>query len=342
MSVKIISPPTHSSSSSYVGLDDIVHDALALFTGQKQGHMERWEYGPSLFAGDPAGGSEHWADLVRKPGQYYLTNGDAESIAWAVKQDELLRLVADVDAVMELGPGSHEAIVKKTIPFLSICHKLKQYIAVDATLEQAADAARTVNDALSVETGVRSQDYMNTPLSPTGSKKSAIVMWGSSLGNIDGNANSNPFQKLTKTLENFKAGLQSGDLMIVCVDTEDNERKILNAYSEPSLRAQILSVVHRLKRDGYATGRFDPRIWRHESVWFPKVGQCAHMIYPLFDQMINIAGSTIHVPAWRRIISNNSYKFSQAAVTGAAKYAGLNCLGFLQTGPIALFIAQKP
>lgn len=341
MSVKILSPHTQSSSS-YVGLDDIAHDAVALFTGQKQGHMERWEYGPSLFPGDPAGGSDHWADLVRRPGRYYLTNGDAETIAWAVRKDELLRLVANVESVIELGPGSHEAIAKKTITFLNGCHKLKQYIAVDATLEQAADAARVVKDVLAVETGVRSQDYMNTPVAPIGGKQSAIVMWGSSLGNIDGAANSNPFQNLAKTLDNFKAGLQSGDLMILCVDTEQDEQKVLSAYSEPSLRAQILSVIYRLKRDGYATGRFDPKIWQHESVWFPLVGQCAHMIYPLYDQTLNILGRTIQIPAWRRFISNNSYKFSQETLARASRYAGLHSLGFLQKGPIALFIVQKP
>lgn len=340
MSVKIISPRTHLSSS-YVGLDDIAHDAVALFTGQKQGHMERWEYGPSLFQGDPAGGSDHWADLVRHPGQYYLTNGDADTISWAVKQDELLMLVSDVESVMELGPGSHEAIVKKTIPFLNGCPKLKQYIAVDATLEQAADAARTVKDVLAVEAGVRSQNYMSAPIEPIDGKKSAIVMWGSSLGNIDGTANSNPFQKLAKMLDNFKAGLQSGDLMILCVDTEHDEKKVLSAYSEPSLRAQILSVVHRLKRDGYATGRFDPKVWRHESAWFPEVGQCAHMIYPLFDQTINIAGRTIQIPAWRRFISNNSYKFSPEIMIRASRSAGLDSLGFLKKGPIALFLCRR-
>lgn len=256
--------------------------------------------------------------------------------------DHLLKIIANVETVMELGPGSHEAIIKKTIPFLNGCPKLKQYIAVDATLEQAADAARTVNNILSVKTGIRSQDYMNTPIAPINGKKNAVVMWGSSLGNIDGAANSNPFQKLAKTLGNFKAGLQSGDLMILCVDTEHDEKKVLSAYSEPSLRAQILSVVYRLKRDGYATGRFDPRVWRHQSAWFPAVGQCAHLIYPMFDQTVNIAGLTIQIPAWRRFISNNSYKLSQNTLMAAAKYAGLNSLGFLQTGSIALFIAQKP
>lgn len=84
--------------------------------------------------------------------------------------------------------------------------------------------------------------------------------------------------------------MKAGDLVILCFDAESDEQKILNAYSEPSLRSQILSVVHLMKRDGYVTGKFDPSLWRHEPKWFPRVGQCAHMIYPLFDQTLKIAG----------------------------------------------------
>ena len=66
------------------------------------------------------------------------------------------------------------------------------------------------------------------------------------------------------------------------------------------------------------------------------------MIYPMFDQILNIGGMTLQIPAWRRFISNNSYKFSQKTVAAAANYAGLNNLGFFQKGPIALFVTQKP
>jgi uncharacterized SAM-dependent methyltransferase len=322
-------------------LDDLTKDAVAMLTEQMQGHMERWEYSPSMFPYDPAGGGDHWADLVKNPGQYYLTEGDTTAIQWAVNQPKFIQAVSSIERVIELGPGSHEAILKKTIPFLKTCPKLKNYLAVDATVEQAADAARTVHENLSISTGIRGQNYINSPLAPVDERKTAIVMWGSSLGNIDGFANEDPFLKLVRMIENFNAGLKSADIMILCFDTESDEERVLRAYSEPSLRAQVLSVVHLLKRDGYVTGRFDPKLWHHEPVWFAKVGQCAHTIYPLSDQVLNIAGLTIRIPAWRRFISNNSYKFSPTTVESAAKCAGLNTVACLQNGPIALLIAEK-
>lgn len=321
--------------------DDFVSDMVGLLTGTMHGHMEKWEYAPSLFAGDPAGGGAYWEDLVKNPGGYYLTQGDMDVIAWSVHQKELIAATETIDTVIELGPGSHEAIIKKTLPFLKICPRLRQYIAVDATSEQAANAARIVRQSLNIETGARGQDYINSAITPVARANTAIVMWGSSIGNIDGHANCNPHAKLTKKIKIFSEGMKPNDLLIFGVDTEQDRQKVLNAYSEHALRSSILSPLYRLKRDGYATGNFDPRVWAHEPIWFPENGQCAHTLYPLFDQRINIAGRTIDIPAWRRFISNNSYKFTQEHVCRAVNHAGLRMVACLQNGPIALMIAQK-
>lgn len=104
MSIKSVPAPKYHPSSPYVYLDDIAHDAVALFTGQRQGHMGQWEYGPSLFIGDPAGGGDYWADLVRHPGRYYLTDKDTEAISSAIGQDDFLKVINDIESVVELGP----------------------------------------------------------------------------------------------------------------------------------------------------------------------------------------------------------------------------------------------
>ena len=96
--------------------DDIAKDAIALFTEQTQGHMERWEYSPSMFPHDPAGGSDHWADLVKNPGQYYLTNADTETIQWAVHQDELLKSIPISKLLLSSAPEVMRQFLKK--PYL--------------------------------------------------------------------------------------------------------------------------------------------------------------------------------------------------------------------------------
>lgn len=320
--------------------NDFADDIQSLFKHEKEGHMERWEYGPSLFDNDPAGGSAHWANLVKNPGNYYLTEGDISCIQHAINTDVLQKYLSKTDNVIELGPGSEKAILSKTIPFLNKCPNLKKYIAVDATLEQAKQSAFLVRKKLSVNVGVRECNFMHTSMSPIKLGKSALVMWGSSLGNIEGSAGNNPQKKLIGTLNLIQQGMKSGDILIICFDTEQNENKIVKAYSEPYLQAQVLSVVHKAKRDLYISGTFDPKIWRHKPVWYAKSQQLAHTLYPLFDQELHFDNQIVKVPAWTEFISNNSYKFSPEAIISASKNAGF-APEIIQNGPMALLIAEK-
>lgn len=61
----------------------------------------------------------------------------------------------------------------------------------------------------------------------------------------------------------------------------------------------------------------------------------------VLEVLVQIIQGFDFILAWRRVISNNSYKFSRETVEGAAEKAGLSNRGFLQTASIALFIAQQ-
>lgn len=324
----------------YEEQNDFVEEIISLFTGQCQGHMECWEYGPAAYEGDPAGGAEHWSCLVQEPGFYYPTKSDIRAVQWATNKEELLQKLSPIKTVVELGPGNKTSIEQKTIPFLKACADLEKYIVIDAAVEQAKEAGKLIERQLSLPHRAIEQNYIGSPLSKSWRERSAIIMWGSSLGNIEGHANEKPFPKLVQRLANFRKALTNGDLFIFTFDTETNKQAVINAYSEPALHASILSPLFHLKRDGLITGNFDPRIWRHEPVWFEKSGQCAHTIFPLFDQSFSISGINIKIPAWRRFISNNSYKFSPETVERAASKANIKPLMCFSDGPIAMFVGQ--
>lgn len=321
---------------------DLSKDAIAFFTGKVQGHMEKWEYGPSLFPDDPAGGSAYWAELIKHPGAYYPPQEDTKAIAWAVKQPQLKNLLANVQTVTELGPGSHEAILKKTLPFIKACPQIKTYIAIDATLEQAADAAQYIERETGIETEILEQDFLNSPLVRLGASRKALIMWGGAICNINGHERSDPYPKLVSTFESFKDGLDKGDLIVIAFDTQTDREIVLKAYNEPVLSQKFLSILHRIRRETPLKGQFDPHAWRHESVWFPEVGQCAHMLYPTVEQVFSIGKQKITVQAGQRVISNNSYKMPAATFGKAATDAGLINTFCLQNGPAAVFVGEKP
>lgn len=328
---------TSSQSSTF---SDLEKDALHLFLGTKQGHMEKWEYGTSLYPNDPAGGSAYWADLVHNPGNYYLTQGDYDVIRRFVCNEQSSHYLRGIETIIELGPGSQDSIQNKTIPFLSVASDVKRYIAIDSAVDQAKEAASLIQSDLNIQSHAIEQDFFYRPVAKKFSGGTAIVMWGSSLGNIEGHANTSPFTKLAYTLGALAYHLEAGDKMFLCFDMENNEKKVTSAYREIALRSQILSVLHRLKRDTAITGNFDPRVWVHEPVWFSDSMQCAHTIFPMFDQTMNIRGHMIAIPAWRRFISNNSYKFRPDVMIAAAEDAGLKAQ-VIQQGPMAMLIAEK-
>lgn len=327
-------------SSQSSALSDLEKDALHLFLGTRQGHMEKWEYGTSLYLNDPAGGSAYWADLVHNPGNYYLPQGDYDIIRRFVCNEQSSGYLRGIETVIELGPGSQDSIRNKTMPFLSVARDVKRYIAIDSAVDQAKDAASLIQSEAGIQSHAIEQDFFYRPVAKKFSGGAAIVMWGSSLGNIEGHADTSPFKKLAYTLGALAYFLDSGDKMFLCFDMESNEKKVTAAYREIALRSQILSVLHRLKRDTAVTGNFDPRVWVHEPVWFSDSMQCAHTIFPMFDQTMNIGGHMIVIPAWRRFISNNSYKFRPDVMIAAAKDAGLKAQ-VIQQGPMAMLIAEK-
>lgn len=316
-------------------------DVLSLFVGKVQGHMGVWEYAPELYKGDPAGGGAQWAALVRNPGAYYPVSAEQKMIRTSLRHKAFLNVLSRIEVVMEVGPGSPDSVSEKTVPFLQKCPLFRRYVAVDATAEQADDAARKVRDMFCCEAKTLKFDYNLHPLGKSCEGRCATVMWGNSLGNISGCSGENVFQKLVSILRNFSRGFSVGDIFAFCFDTENDKEKIVRAYSEKLLSQSILSILFRMKRDGVVTGRFAPEMWRHEPVWFPEVGQCAHTIYPTCDQELEIAGTVIPVPAGKRFISNNSYKFSPETVRFAAQKAGIQPLFCFREGPMAMFVGTR-
>lgn len=320
--------------------DQLTMDSVALFLNEKSGHMGLWEYGASKFADDPAGGADHWARLVKSPGAYYPMQGDIDTIRWAMRQEELQRILAPVNTVVEYGPGSVEAITQKTFPFLKTCPALNLYVSVDAEIHQAEAAGSSVHSQLGTKIKTIEKDYTLSSIERSWGGTSAFIMWGISLGNISGHLGNNPVPQLVQSLIHFSKSLIPDDLFIVSFDTESDEDRILAAYSEPMMKESILSVLFRLRRDGYTTGDFDPWMWEHEPVWNAQVGQCAHMVYPKIDQSFKIKGHDFFIPAGTRFVTNNSYKFSPAAMKKSFQDAGFRESFVLKNGSMALIVGR--
>lgn len=317
----------------------ISSDALALFTKQSEGHMGKWEYGPSLYEDDPAGGEDLWSEMVRKPGHYYVTKADIALIKWAVRQVQVKDAFSHIETLVELGPGSEEMVLQKTIPFIKSIKTLKSYIALDISKGFAEKTAKLATKGLAIKSKGISHDF-SRPFLKASKGNTAFIVLGSTISNLECKAGENPFHCLTNLFQHLRSGMASEDVFVTTFDMGKGADKVLRAYSGVSAKKHGINLIYRLKRDGVVSGGFDPNAWRYEPVWIPQTSQCCHTVYPVMDQILRVQGFEIRVPAYSRYVTNNSYKYTPKCVTWAARTAGFNDCQVVLHGNMAMLIAR--
>jgi|GEM_PF-2495174 len=319
--------------------DLFLQDVYDLLDKKRQGHMEKWEYASPRFKNDPASGAEAWAKLISKPGHYYPPQGDIATIQTALKSNELVKILNNIECVVELGPGCKTSLSQKTFPIVNSATNVEQYIAIDGTDDVANGAATFIQSQSSINGYGQSMDFFTQPLKKTWSGKSVMLFWGSTLGNFDGHAGDDPFKKLVSFLRNIQVGLDNGDHVLFSFDTEENETNVVRAYSEPLMSSQILSVVHQMKQH-CESGNFDPYAWKHVPMWIAETMQLAHVIYPIVDQIFTLGHRTFKVGAYEPLVSNNSYKYSEEKMKAAALMAGFKNPKIIKKDAMALLSAS--
>lgn len=316
-----------------------LEDIEALLAGACQGHMEKWEYAPPRFKNDPASGAEAWAGLIKNPGRYYPPQGDVDTIRECVNSSGMPEFLKGIRSVVELGPGCETSVRNKTLPVIRAVENIDLYVAIDATVEAADSAADLVGHLSGIATHSQAADFFRGSLKKTWCAPSLFVCWGLVLGNFEGGMGEDPFHKLVGFLRGIARGMEQGDRILFSFDAETSGEKVVAAYSEPLMSAQILSVMHQLAK--YDTGNgFDPYVWRHRPTWVEETMQCAHVIYPEVDQVITLQGREYKFKAFEGVVSNNSYKYSPQKMKAAALMAGFKTPDIFQTGSMALLSAE--
>lgn len=317
-------------------------DILNFLEKKIQGHMEKWEYGHSCFEGDLAGGATFWNELVNNPYQYYPVEVEYKLIKKFLSLTKTAASLLPIKSVVELGPGNICAIQHKTIPFIKKCTNTSAYIAIDIEEEQAREAVAHIvkNAGKNLKARAIIQDFNSYPLRPIRLEPTAFIMWGCTFGNIPSIRKENILPFICKKILHISQTLAAGDILFLTFDTEDREKVILRAYNQPLLSKCFLSPLHRLTRDGYVSGDFDPHLWRHESIWIPESRQCAHTIYPTRDQNFLLGNHEFKIAKGERFVTNNSYKIKPDTMIAAAESIGLST-EVVQHGSMAILVARK-
>ncbi len=282
----------------------VLHEALAGLTAAPQKTLSPW-----LFYDER--GSQLFEDITDLP-EYYLTR--TERALFAAHADDILREVTSSLTIAELGAGT----ASKTGLLLQAATRhqpevLYQPIDVSpSALEEAAATLTATIPGLTVHSQVA--NYITEPYTlerPENHRILALYI-GSSIGNFSPD-------EAHAILRSLRSQLQSGDALLLGADLAPSRHKpvstVLAAYDDTAgvTAAFNLNVLTRLNRDLDADFNLDA--FAHRARWNANDSRIEMHLESLIPQTVHIAGQRIPFAPFETIHTENSYKFTDQALT---------------------------
>jgi dimethylhistidine N-methyltransferase len=261
-------------------------------------------------------GTQLFEQITALP-EYYLTR--TERAIFAAHADEILLELGQPVTIAELGAGT----AAKTGLLLEAALRfqpevLYQPIDVSASAldEAAANLAATIPE---VEIRSRVANYITEPFvldrpsaKPGEQPFRILVLYiGSSIGNFA------PLDS-TAILRNLRNHLEPGDALLLGADLAPSQRKsikaLLAAYDDAAgvTSAFNKNVLTRLNRE--LDARFNLDRFAHRARWNDRESRIEMHLESVVAQTVRIAGEEIRFAAGETIHTENSYKFTDAAI----------------------------
>jgi dimethylhistidine N-methyltransferase len=290
--------------------DAVLHAALTGLTATPQKSLPPW-----LFYDEC--GSEIFEQITALP-EYYLTR--TERAIFASHADEIFRSLTAPVTIAELGAGT----AAKTGILLRAASRfqpqvLYQPIDVSASALEAADATLAAIPGLRIQPQVA--NYITEPYTiarPPDSKILALYI-GSSIGNFA------PTEAFA-ILGTLRSHLLPGDALLLGTDLAPGPQKpvatLLAAYDDASgvtaaFNKNILTHLNRELDADFVLENFV-----HRARWSAAESRMEMHLESRTAQTVHLAGNSIAFSAGETIHTENSYKFTTAALDALLRSAG--------------------
>ena len=169
--------------------------------------------------------NELFEDLVKNNSHYYLFNDEVLLIK--NNQLSLTKHLKDIIEIIEIGPGTTHPVKHKTIPILNYAVNLKKYYAIDWCKDYLTEACEFIKnynpkiEVSAIEANLTQQENLKIEIAELNRK--AIIFFGGTLGCYNKN-------RQNHILKQIYSLMNIGDLFIVTIDTNQNEKSLLAAY----------------------------------------------------------------------------------------------------------------
>ncbi len=294
-------PTTHAA---------VLHEAITGLT-RPQKTLSPWLFYDEL-------GSQLFERITDLP-EYYLTR--TERALFADYAQEIFNELAAPVTLAELGAGSAS---KTGILLRAATHLqpevLYQPIDISPTALDEAAASITANIP-GVRVEPQTANYITEPYAITRLPQHKVLALyiGSSIGNFAP-------AEAHNILRNLRGRLHLGDALLLGVDLAPSATKpvatLLAAYDDAQgvTAAFNKNVLTRLNRELGADFNLDA--FTHRARWNGPCSRIEMHLESLADQTVHIAGKTFHFRTGETIHTENSHKFTPAALEGLLTSAG--------------------
>jgi uncharacterized SAM-dependent methyltransferase len=319
-------------------------DMQDLFSGRRFGHVGKWRFSEPLFPGDVVNGIQIWNRLTERAkngGKYYIFSDEVNLIR--VSLPDILSFITEDTTLIDLGPGSQEAILDKVVVILEAAgDMISDYIAVDYAPEilknaKALFASRFPHIKFTPILG----DIFSPLALPLRGNRLAVI-FGQTMFNIA----TNPFdyalarEKILEMLVALRAHLRPGEKIVIPQNCSEDREEIEAAYREQE--EVWLNLFHRAKRDLPIKGSYDPGGFSFEPYWVHSSSILSHSAVPKVAMSFEIGGEVISLTPRDRLYLHNTVVYPESVFRRMTEAAGFSSIyrGINETRRMALHILE--
>ena len=312
-------------------MEKIAKDFINLLENKR-----RWHLAPYIHCSKPA----LYEDLINSE-KYYLSK--IEHILLTQRIKHLLSNSGYFDQILEIGPGSRNAVNLKTIPFIKNVKSISRYIALDINKFLADDACVVVKEHFSeIETLPIKYDFscsnkITQKFLRNDSYTSCLCFFGSTFSNLNDT-------EIMILLKNFRSLLAKNNYLFLSADFNANQDTLKRCYSNNLVQKVIFNVMYFLK-EKFALKGFDPEAFKFHYRWNEKESRVELSLESKIRQRVLIEGKEYYFNKGQNYHLVTSRKFKKEHFFQLLKQSGLKILNSITTDKgdpeFSMVLAQK-
>lgn len=299
-------------------------DVIDFLSGRKTVNMDPFTYSQPNSSTDPTNGAFYWAKFLESNQHYYLKKAEIKLIE--NNTSKISQLLANVTKVIELGPGSRDSVVNKTIPFLASLPKKERYTAIELCEQYLTEGKSEIMAAFDkLQVNTIHDDFYDCLFDQRFTPNTAVLCLGNTLANVPENPGTKIPLNLINKLTSLNQSMAAGSKLIIGLDCNQDEESIFAAYDHGDFQEHNRALIHLINRE-FPTASLNPKLFDIDLHWCPEIHRLSISLVSQIDQIAHIYDQDVYIPQGKKLHVTSSYKFPVKLFKSIAKMSGFKII----------------